>query len=147
KWDANTEFGLISDNGATMFDNNILGKEQAPKDKQSRIDWVKLGAEATDGSVSKDLVETRRQGSLSGSREFTFTATGPRAYFEVLGADRANVDIVVKDAAGNEVGTSSSSTGKNVLNLSNLSEGSRYTVSVAPQAGKDADGYTLSWRV
>jgi hypothetical protein len=149
KWDANTEFGLISDNGATMFDNNMEGKSesQAPKDKQSRIDWVRLGAEATDGSVSKDLVETRRQGSLSGSREFAFTATGPRAYFEVLGADRANVDIVVKDAAGNEVGKSSSSTGKNVLNLSNLSEGSRYTVSVAPQAGKDADGYTLSWRV
>jgi hypothetical protein len=145
KWDANTVFGLISDNGATVFDNNILGKDQAPADKQSRIDFVKLGA--ANGSVSKDLLETRRQGFLQGTQEFAFTATGSRAYFEVLGAGRDNVTVEVRDASGNKVGASNSSTGKNVLSLSQLSEGSRYTVSVTPVGGAATGEYTLSWRV
>jgi hypothetical protein len=144
KWDANTQFGLISDNGATFFDNNILGKEQAPANKQSRIDFVKLGAVATTGSVSKDLVETRRQGFLQGSQDFTFTATGNRAYFEVLGASRSNVIVSVTDASGREVARSQSGD-KNVLNLSQLNAGSRYTVHTTPSAG--AGEYTLSWRV
>jgi hypothetical protein len=145
KWDANTVFGLISDNGSTVFDNNTVGKDQLPADKQSRIDFVKLGE--ANGSVSKDLLETRRQGFLQGRQEFTFTATGSRAYFEVLGAGRGDVIVEVSDASGNKVGASDSSTGKNVLNLSQLSAGSRYTVSVAPVGGAAPGEYTLSWRV
>ena len=56
KWDANTEFGLISDVSATFFDNNIVGKDQAPMNKQSRIDFVKL-LESVNGFVFKDLTE------------------------------------------------------------------------------------------
>jgi hypothetical protein len=137
KWDANTVFGLISDNGATVFDNNVEGKDQAAADKQSRIDSVKLGA--ANEFVSKDLLETRRQGFLTGTRVFTFTATGPRAYFEVLGdgRDGAKIEVI-------KVGESQGSTGTTVLNLSQLSEGSRYTVRVTPAS---TDVYTLSWRV
>jgi hypothetical protein len=57
------------------------------------------------------------------------------------------VIVEVMDASGNKVGLSDSSTGKNVLNLSQLSEGSRYTVRVSPVGGEATGEYTLSWRV
>jgi hypothetical protein len=138
KWDANTVFGLISDNGATFFDNNKVGKALNAADKQSRIDFVKLGEE--NGSVSKDLLETRRQGFLEGEQAFTFTATGSSADFKVLGAVTGDVNIEVSVAGKTK-------TGKNVLNLSELSAGSRYTVRVTPVGGAAAGEYTLSWRV
>ena len=72
KWDANTEFGLISDNGTTMFDNNILGKDQAPLDKQSRIDYVRAGRRLPNGYVFKELTGTRRQDNLEGRPRIHF---------------------------------------------------------------------------